>query len=128
MNPLLSHKKCVGMIFLFFFVFSANALCYGSHFNEEFGHDHAATANNSGNNNSSDSSSLGTLTHYHDDSQEESHEDDESCCDGHSHAFNLYRPICYKYVPHNTSRTIVEPFKFIPEVFLDKFIPPQNLA
>ena len=128
MKSVLVHKKIIGIVFLFFFLFSANALLFSTHFVEEFGHDDHSMTSHSDDDNVSTSAAQLVVNHEHDGDQGAHHEDGETCCDGHSHALNSYEPICYRYTPQLTTRIFTEPFKAIPEVFLDKFIPPQNFA
>lgn len=53
---------------------------------------------------------------------------DHFSCDHHNHT-SLADRISYREPAQIImSLTLIEPFKFIPEVYLDKFIPPQNLA
>lgn len=128
MKSFLNHPKYIGGIFLLFFLFSANVLLYSSHFVVEFGHDDHIVAGHSGNSDSSISSSTIAANHQHEGDQGAHHEDVESCCDSHSHASIPYQPISYSHSPRPITHLTGEPFRFIPEVYLDKFIPPQNLA
>lgn len=53
---------------------------------------------------------------------------DHVSCDHHNHT-SLGDRICYRGPdPIITPLTLIEPFKAMSEVYLDKFIPPQNLA
>lgn len=53
---------------------------------------------------------------------------DHFSCDHHT-SISLTAQTVYRHpVSVTLSIVNVEPFKFIPEVYLDKFIPPQNLA
>jgi hypothetical protein len=126
MKSLLFLKKYIGGIFLFFFLFSSNVLLYSTHFVEEFGHDDHKIANHSSNSDSSISPAILVANHQHDGDQGAHHEDGESCCDSHSHASILYQPISYKHSPRLISQLTGEPFRFIPVVYLDKFIPPAE--
>lgn len=129
MKSFLSLKKYIGGVFLFFFLFSANALLYSSHFLEEFGHDdHSVTSYSDSSNTSISASTEITANHQHEGDQGSHHEDGESCSDSHSHASIPYQPISYSHSPRLITHLKGEPFRFIPEVYLDKFIPPQNLA
>lgn len=126
MKSFLTHQKYIGGFFLFFFLFSANALLYSYHFVVEFGHNDHVVASHF---DSSISSSTGiAANHQHEGDQGAHHEDGESCCDSHSHASIPFQPISYSHSPRLITNLIGEPFRFIPEVYLDKFIPPQNLA
>ena len=128
MNLLLLYKRHFSTAFLLFFLCSTNALCYGGHMVKDIRHDHTATAHLSCHNVSSDSNSTGVVNHHQDNGQGMHHEEGESCCHSHSHASIFYDPLCIKHITYIISRPIIEPFKFIPEVYPDKFIPPQNLA
>lgn len=128
MKSFLSLKKYIGGVFLFFFLFSANALLYSSHFVAEFGHDDHSVTSQSGDSDSSISSTMVVENHHHDEGRAANHEDGNSCCDSHSHVSILYQPISYTHSPRLSTHLTGEPFRFIPEVYLDKFIPPQNLA
>lgn len=129
MKSFLSLKKYIGGIFLFFFLFSANALLYSFHFVEEFGHDDHAVASHSGKSDSLTSSSrIAATNHQHEGDQGAHHEDGNSCCDNNSHASIPYQPVSYTHSPRLITRLAGEPFRFIPEVYLDRFIPPQNLS
>jgi len=128
MKSFLSLKKYIGGVFLFFFLFSANVLLYSSHFIEEFGHDNHTLVNHAGNSDSSISSTMVVANHQHEGEQGAHHEDGESCCDSHSHVSIPYQPISYTHSPRLITHLTGEPFRFIPEVYLDKFIPPQNLS
>lgn len=128
MEFLLSFRKYIGGAFLFFFLFSANAVLYSSHFVGELAHDEHSAASHSGVSYSSVSSAIDDVNHQHDDDQGAHHKDGESCCDSHSHASIPYQPISYSHSPRLITQLTGEPFRFIPEVYLDKFIPPQNLV
>lgn len=129
MKFFLSHPKYIGSVFLFFFLFSANALLYSFHFVVEFGHDDHSVVTHAGNGDTSISSStMVAANHQHEGDQGAHHEDGESCCDSNSHVSIFHRPISYTHSPRLITRLTGEPFRFIPEVYLDKFIPPQNLA
>jgi len=114
--------------FFFFFLFSANALFYSVHVVEELGHDHTVKADLHGDCTSSGSAPADVAGHHHDGDQKSHQGDGHSCCENHSHVSILYQNIGFKHVPQVISRPIIEHFTFIPEVYLDKFIPPQNLA
>jgi len=54
---------------------------------------------------------------------------DHFSCDHHTYVSLADQEVYRHPIPHSLERArVAEPFKFIPEVFLDKFIPPQNLA
>jgi len=129
MKALRISKRQIGATLLFFLLFSVNALLYSFHFVVEFGHDDHTVASNAGNSETSISSSTKVaVNHQHEGEQGSHHEDGESCCDSHSHASIIYQQISYTHSPRLITHLTGEPFKFIPEVYLDKFIPPQNLS
>ena len=128
MNSLLFYKSYVGAAFLFLFLFSANVLFYSDHFIAEIGHARPVTS-------ASkftcvhDSSPSPDGQHQHDGGPGSTHHGDHaSCCDSHSHLSIMYLPVGYQHSPHIVSLRNIEPFRFIPEVFLDTFIPPAELA
>lgn len=49
-------------------------------------------------------------------------------CEHHSSLYVGHQALLISYHPNITTHVMTEPFKAIPEVYLDKFIPPQNLA
>jgi hypothetical protein len=53
---------------------------------------------------------------------------DHVSCDHHNYTSLTDRISYLEPATISTSLTFFEPFKAIPEVYLDKFIPPQNLA
>jgi hypothetical protein len=54
---------------------------------------------------------------------------DHFSCDHHTYVSLADQEVYRHPIPYSLECGIVaEPFKFIPEVYLDKFIPPQNLA
>lgn len=125
---MLSHKNRISAVFLFFFLFSANALLFSTHAVQEMGHDHTAASYVSSSGTTADAPAAVTASHQHDDQQGAQHNSGESCCDSHSHATILYQPLNYQHTPFSIAQRSSDPFRFIPEVYLDKFIPPQNLV
>lgn len=128
MNSLRHHKNYFSAVILFFFLFSADALCYGAHLVEEFGHDCAAKAKHSRMIETSHPKSSDSANCHIDADKETHHEEDETCCDIHNHAVSLSRSTCHNHIQLIVSRPIDGPCNSIPEVYLEKFIPPQNLA
>jgi hypothetical protein len=63
-------------------------------------------------------------------SQEQSSGDHFCCgaCNGPCHAPVSSTPVVIAYTPVSTPLSFAEISPFIPEVYLSKFIPPQNLA
>ena len=55
-------------------------------------------------------------------------EHSHSSCEHHSALFFGRQSLLISYNPNIITHVITEPFEAIPEVYLDKFIPPQNLA
>ncbi len=51
-----------------------------------------------------------------------------SSCDHHSSLYFGHRPLLISYNPNISTRSMTEPFNAFPEVYLEKFIPPQILA
>lgn len=49
-------------------------------------------------------------------------------CEHHSSLFFGSQPLLISYIPNITIHTLAEPFNALPEVYLEKFIPPQILA
>ncbi|SNB44769.1 hypothetical protein [Geobacter sp. DSM 9736] len=112
-------KKLIGFVLLLSFVFSADAAFYGRHADSL--HEHAPVA----------------ASHAHDCSngqhpehpQEGGHQEhDDSCCNQHSHASAVFYSLTLTYTPHSSQMRVFEPFRAVPEVYLDRFIPPQNLS
>jgi hypothetical protein len=128
MNSLRFYKNPIGGIFLLIFLFSANSLLYKTHFVEEFGHNGHSIAFHSDGSDSAITSLSTDSYQQQAGGQGAHHENGTPCCESHSHASILYQPISYSYSPRMIAYKKDEPFRFIPEVYLDKFIPPQNLA
>lgn len=53
---------------------------------------------------------------------------DHFSCDHHTYMSMAAQTVYRHPVPVTLSIVNVDPFQFIPEVYLDKFIPPENLA
>jgi hypothetical protein len=61
----------------------------------------------------------------------EQHDDYDNCdtCIGcPCHASLVAQQLLHNYTPFVLSLRLSDPYQYIPEVFLSKFIPPQNLA
>lgn len=110
------------------FLFSANALLYKAHFVVEFGHADRSIAFLSAESDTAVASQVSDSNHQHSDGEDEHHEGESQGVDSHSHSSIFNQSISYSYTPNLSSYNTSEPFRFIPEVYLDKFIPPQNLA
>lgn len=126
-NPFRPPKRHLAAFFLFFFLFSANTLFFSTHFVEELGYNRPVVSNHTASNPHQDSSAS-TANHHQGEERSSHHGDTESCCDSHSHASILYQQVSFNHIPHLTSNRQSDPFKFIPEVYLDRFIPPAELA
>lgn len=128
MNPLRRLKKLLAVSFLLVFVLTIEAFCYPLHIINELGHVHKGEpAVHLCKDACSAALSIPADADHHD-GKGTHNEDGGVCCHEHSHAFILFHTT---FISHSSSVSLcrfVEPFKFIPEVFLDKFIPPQNLA
>ena len=116
------------MALLLVCILAIEAFCYSGHFLDELRHVHdretAVTA-------CADACSASSLVAADGDADHEQgshHEEGELCCHGHCHASILYDSLTIRHIPHVTLCRMTDPFRFIPEVYLDKFIPPQNLS
>lgn len=49
-------------------------------------------------------------------------------CEHHSPVFCSYPPLSILYSPNITTHRIADPFNALPEVYLDRFIPPETFA
>ena len=49
-------------------------------------------------------------------------------CEHHSSFYFCSQPLLISYIPNITVHTLVEPYNALPEVYLDKFIPPRILV
>lgn len=56
------------------------------------------------------------------------HEECNLCCDCACHTSLSYQPFTYSYTPVVSDLQTSDPFSFLPEVFLSKFVPPQLQA
>ena len=125
MTDLLHRQKLVSALLLLFFVCSGNVIFYSKHVVSEIGHRAAAASQSP---DAYDSAPLAALTCPDHGEQDGHHQDGESCCESHSHVSINLQGIELRYAPQSSGPPAIEPSRFIPEVFLDKFIPPQNLA
>ncbi|HBG06731.1 MAG: hypothetical protein A2075_14550 [Geobacteraceae bacterium GWC2_58_44] len=62
------------------------------------------------------------------DDHQQNTEQSQSGCESPSVLYFGRQPLLISYNPNITTHFVTEPFKAMPEVYLDKFIPPQNLA
>ena len=116
MSWITAHKTLLGVIVLLVFVFSANALLFGSHAAEEARG--AVTA-------------AGAVEHHHDDSgHEHSNDQDGShCCDtNHSHDVTDSESFELAAWTQSTSLRVIDPTHHLLEVYRERFIPPQHQA
>ena len=105
-----------------FFNLSTNALFGAAHALEE-----------SGKSTSHKVSVLNVVTTDHcpacpDDDHHQNTDHSHSICEHHSSLYFGRQCLLISYSPNITTHVITEPFKAFPEVYLEKFIPPQNLA
>ena len=124
-NPIFKRLICV--VLLFCFAFSADAALYGSH--GDTLHDHAPVTA------SMDDACAHPTDHasfdHHDSLPDHGghHQEGEGpCCHQHSHSSAVFYSLTLTYAPHASRAKVCEPFRALPEVYLDRFIPPQNLA
>lgn len=116
-----AHHRFFALLLLLAFLFSTNALAFAGHAVEKMAH-------GAENFSSADTPFSAPLEHHHHTAPAEGHHGSDCCGSYHSHASLLCQPS--SLAPHLSvsSLTFFEPFTYIPEVFLDRFIPPQNLA
>jgi hypothetical protein len=129
LHQLNCHKTLLASLLLLVYLFSANALVFGIHAAEEMilAADHGATTCASlgpGEVNLSD-----VYDHDHSDAGHGKDHHGDGFSDSH-HTHDLADgPIAsISKVISSTSLRFFEPFAWFPTVFLDRFIPPQNLA
>lgn len=120
MRSLAQWKFLVGTLMLLLFAFSANGLVFGSHGAAELAVVLAMT---------DAPEALAECTHDHSGPDDQSTDEEGHCCHPHhSHdlqdgpGFVLGLPL----LPYCSEG--VEPLQFLPEVYLERFIPPQNLS
>ncbi|MHB8707241.1 MAG: hypothetical protein ACYC9I_00030 [Desulfuromonadales bacterium] len=116
MSLIATHKTLLGIIVLLVFVFSANALLFGSHAAEE-ARGAVTTA--------------GAVEHHHDDSGHEhgNDQDGSHCCDtNHSHDVTGSDPYVLTSWTQGTSLGAIDPTHHLLEVCHERFIPPQHQA
>jgi hypothetical protein len=117
------HKSSAGIL-LFAFLLSANGLLFGSHAVEEM---RLATSRVAGEN--QNPASFCSLSHHHD--QYPSSHADSDCCGAHGHHSHEFRGVQPPIVAQPTFSFHPQFFEgtaHLPEVYLERFIPPQNPA
>lgn len=131
MHYLLFYKRMFSAGFLLLFLLSGNVLLYSTHLVAEIGHEHEHQVT---------ASRYAPVPFSHDcspdsvpgsrggDQGEHGHCDGQSCCESHSHVSIHSQVPQMQFLPQVMSHAASEPARFIPEVYLDKFIPPQNLV
>lgn len=131
MHYLLLYKRMFSSGFMLLFLLSGNVLLYSTHLVAEIGHahQHQVTASiyvpvNFSNDCSTDSVPGSTGGDHGD----HGHGDGQSCCESHSHVSIHSQTPKVLFLPQVIAHAPSEPARFIPEVYLDKFIPPQNLV
>ncbi len=112
-------KALPALLLLLAFLFSDNAMLFGKHVAEDLSH--ATECFTSTTDGSPAPSQSGTGHH--------GEREGGDCCETmHSHAWAPCQSLALSYLPKLSSLLESEPFRHFPEVFLDLFIPPQNLA
>lgn len=121
MNQLKYRFVFALIIPVFLFNLTTNALFGVAHASEETGHFTAHSVK-----------IFNVVTSDHcpacPDDQHQNTEHRHSSCEHHSSLYVAGQSVLLSYNPNITAHFIKDPFKAIPEVYLDKFIPPQNLV
>lgn len=128
MHRLTNHKTLLASLTLLVFLFSANALCFGSHAVEEM----LQAADQVANASLEEPRAISFSHHHHpgaaDDKGHDGSGSDSYCCDTqHNHDLAGASTASVSALNFSTL-PFIEPFAWLPEVFLDRFIPPQNLS
>jgi hypothetical protein len=121
------HRSVIAGLVLLTFLFSANGLLFGSHLAEEMLS--AATRIVDDTHDSTSLCGLHSSSHHHDHGHH-SHSDTE-CCGAHghhSHDFRIGQSLVVSPSFSSSQRRFFHIDAYIPEVYLDRFIPPQNPA
>ena len=121
----LTLRRFICLVLLFCFAFSADAVLYGNHGHSL--HDHAPATAVVGDACAHPADHAST-DHHDGHSDHSGHHDEGPCCNQHSQASAVFYSLTLTYAPHSSRTTVCEPFRALPEVYLDRFIPPQNLA
>ena len=127
LNGLAAHKYLLCFVLLTF-LFSANALSFGHHAAEEMHQamNQIAAISTLPALSAEDAHAVFAHHHgHHDGGDSQNHDSNEA---HHSHDTEA-GPLAFKVATLASSLLrFIEPFSSIPEVFLDRFIPPQNHA
>lgn len=132
MHRLTKHKALLASLSLLIFLFSANAFSFGIHVAEEMLYAVQQAVNVSATS-LEEARSVGSYHHHHhhhhDTTNDKSHNSSDSdCCDTcHNHDLADGPPLATAASTFSTLR-FIEPFAWLPEIFLDLFTPPQNHA
>jgi hypothetical protein len=120
------HRSVIAGIALLTFLFSANGLLFGEHAAEEMLSE--ATRMGGDSHDSAALCELHSASHPHDHSQH-AHSGSECCgVHGHSHDFRSAQPPSVSPSFSSSPRRFFDNDAYIPEVCLERFIPPQNRA
>ncbi|MRR07312.1 MAG: hypothetical protein EG828_10290 [Deltaproteobacteria bacterium] len=124
-----SYRALLALLVLLTFIVSDNTLFFGAHATEEFADVTERYTLSDGGISSSTPVKTVLADHNNHDSDHGSDQNDKHCCStNHSHAA-MYSGS--QALPHKTvvsSLNTIEPFTYLPEVFLEPFMPPQNCA
>lgn len=127
MYSLVAHRVLLASLTLLAFLCSANALSFGIHAAEEMlqAADLIANAPNLPAFSLEEPSALDA----HHQGSPSDHGEGSDCCDNHHNHSSAEGPATLVIASiAAASLRFIEPFAQLPEVFLDRFIPPQNLA
>lgn len=130
MQRLTSHRV-LAILVLLAFLLSTNALSFGHHAAEEMlqALNQIAAVPTLPVFSAEGTQAVDTLHHGHPAAGHDENHDSNDCCDTlHSHDTAdgptglIFMPLAFSIL------RFIEPFAWVPEVFLDRFIPPQNHA
>ena len=127
LNGLTSHKYLLVFVLLTF-LFSSNALCFGHHAAEEMLQAMNQVAAISTLEALSAEDTHAVFAHHHgqpDGGDSKNHDSNES---HHSHDTEAATIALTFAALASSPLRFIEPFSYLPEVFFDRFIPPQNHA
>lgn len=125
MTHLLCHKKMFSSLLLLFFLCSGNVFFYSTHVVSELSHEAAASVCSGHPDGTGADVAVACSGNSH---QGGHHQEGESCCESHSHVSLQSAPLQLTVILTVSAHPKIEPAGSIPDVFLDRFIPPQNLA
>lgn len=121
-----THKRRVGILLLFCVVFAAVLSFSDGHAAKESGLGMTAKVNSATLDWHPCSTCTAEARHDADPGEHQNH--DDCSCHDHSHETDSLQLYFINHLPHATSFHPFEPFKALPDIYLEKFIPPQNLA